>query len=183
VKPTSAAVLLTGGASSRMGRDKATILVDGEALARRTARVLTKVCDPVIEVGDGVTDLRSVCEAPRGGGPLAALLAGADALATDRPIVLVACDLPFIDVKVLRLVADHEGAGSVLPVVGARNQYACSRWSVAAIEAAREAFARGERAMRVMLDAGDVSLLPADQHARALADVDTPEDLRRVGLA
>ena len=51
------ALLLTGGASRRMGTDKATIEFRGETLAARAARVLAEVCDPVIEVGTGVTRL------------------------------------------------------------------------------------------------------------------------------
>jgi molybdopterin-guanine dinucleotide biosynthesis protein A len=165
-----------------MGRDKATLLVDGEALARRSAKVLAGVCDPVIEVGDGATTLRCVRESPSGGGPLAAFLAGVDALGTDTPVVLLACDMPLINETVVKLIADHPGAGSVVPVVGERHQFACSRWSTVSIASARAAFARGERAVRVILDAGYVSFVAADEHARELSDVDTPDDLRRMGL-
>jgi molybdopterin-guanine dinucleotide biosynthesis protein A len=179
----TAAVLLTGGASRRMGVDKATLLVRGEPLATHAARVLTAICDPVIEVGAGVTGLRCVQEEPPGEGPLAALLAGADACATDVPIILLACDLPFIDETVIRMLVDHPGKGSVVPTVAERKQYACSRWSPAAIASARAEFARGERAMRALLGAGDATFVVADAHARALADVDTPADLARLGLS
>ena len=102
---TVAGVLLTGGSSRRMGRDKATMVVRGEQLATRTARVLSAVCDPVVEVGRGVTELKCVREYPPGSGPLAALVAGADELAVDE-VLLLACDYPFIDEPVLRLLAD-----------------------------------------------------------------------------
>src|SRR6185436_50765 len=71
----TAAILLTGGRSRRLGVDKATLVVDGESLARRAARRLAVVCDPVIETGDGVSGLRAVREEPAGAGPLAALAA------------------------------------------------------------------------------------------------------------
>ncbi len=73
---TCAGVLLTGGASRRMATDKATIVWRGETLAARAARVLTAVCDPVIEVGPGATQLPCVREHPAGSGPLAAFVAG-----------------------------------------------------------------------------------------------------------
>ena len=60
-----AGVLLTGGASRRMGTDKARLVVDGETLAARSARVLAAVCEPVIEVGPGVSGLPAVEEEPR----------------------------------------------------------------------------------------------------------------------
>jgi molybdopterin-guanine dinucleotide biosynthesis protein A len=179
----AAAVLLTGGASRRMGVDKATLVIRGEPLAIHAATVLAAVCDPVIEVGAGATGLRCVREEPPGEGPLAALLAGADALTTEVPIVLLACDLPFIDETVVRMLAEHPGKGSVVPTVAGRKQYACSRWSPAAIASARVEFARGERAMRALLAAGDAAFVAADQHARALADVDSPADLARLGLS
>ena len=60
-----------------MATDKAAIVWRGETLAIRAARVLAAACDPVIEVGSGATELRSVREDPPGSGPLAALLTGA----------------------------------------------------------------------------------------------------------
>ena len=178
-----AGVLLTGGASRRMGVDKATMVVGGEALAVRTGRVLAAVCDPVVEVGRGASGLRAVREDPPGEGPLAAFLAGADALAVRVPVMLVACDLPFLDETVLRLVAEHAGEGSAVPVVDGHKQYACSCWSPDAIAAARVAFDGGDRAMKALLGARDYTLVPADAHARALADVDDQDDLRRLGLS
>ncbi len=178
-----AAVLLTGGASSRMGTDKATLVVDGEAMAHRAARVLRAVCDPVIEVGAGRTNLRCVHETPQGEGPLAGFLAGAAALGVDTHVVLLACDLPFIEEPFVRMLAEHPAVGSVVPTVDGHRQYACSRWSPDAIASARVAFAGGERGMRTLLAANDTTFLAADAYARALADVDSPDDLVRLGLA
>jgi molybdopterin-guanine dinucleotide biosynthesis protein A len=181
----SAGVLLTGGSSSRMGRDKARLRVDGEPYAERTARILSAVCDPVIEVGDGASGLPCVREDPPGAGPLAALLAGTRALGLSRPepILVLACDLPFIDVAFLSLLADYDSNGSVLPIVAGEPQYTCARWSPSALSSAQSAYERGERAMRALLLAEDAVLLPADAYADVLADVDTPDDLLRRGLS
>jgi molybdopterin-guanine dinucleotide biosynthesis protein A len=126
--------------------------------------------------------LRSVREKPPGGGPLAALLAGVDALATPQPVIGLACDLPNVSAAALRLLAEWPGDHSVVPVVDGRAQYACARWSRAAIVAARAAFLAGERALAAVaaVDAELVSDLVA---ASLLADVDTPDDLRRLGLS
>src|SRR4029077_10336429 len=124
-----------GGASRRMGVDKATIVVDGETLAARAARVLGAVCDPVIEVGPGVTDLPTTRENPPGGGPLAALVAGATALGA-RMVLLLGCDYPFVDEPVLRLIADWPGTRTALPIAAGRLQYACARYGPASLDAA-----------------------------------------------
>ena len=96
VRPMVSGLLLTGGASRRLGRDKATLVVHGERFADRGARVLGTVCTPVLEVGPGVSDLPAVREEPAGAGPLAALAAGGAELARrghDGPTILLGVDL------------------------------------------------------------------------------------------
>jgi molybdopterin-guanine dinucleotide biosynthesis protein A len=177
-------VLLTGGASSRMGVDKATLVVDGEALARRTARVLASVCDPAVEVGPGVSGLRAVREDPPGAGPLAALVAGAAALGT-IPLLLLGCDMPFVDAPLLRLLADWPGTGTVIPVADDRFQYACARYGSGAIDAAVAALGRGVGGLKCATDAGTIYLHDewrAVAPPHAFADLDTPADLERFGF-
>ena len=110
-----AGVLLTGGASTRMGIDKARLVVNGESLAARAARVLSAACDPVIEVGPSVSGLPAVQEDPPGAGPLVALLAGVGALGNPRVVVLLACDLPFVEAPLLQLLVEWPGNGTVIP--------------------------------------------------------------------
>jgi molybdopterin-guanine dinucleotide biosynthesis protein A len=178
-----AGLLLTGGASTRMGVPKATLLVEGEPLATRAARVLREVCDPVLEVGPGFTELEQVAEPDAHEGPLAGFVAGIEALDHPGAVVLLACDLPFVTVDVLRDLVAWPGDGSVVPVdASGRLQPACARYSLAAQARARAAFARGERALaRVLDDPTDVTrFTPADE--RALIDVDTPEEAARWGV-
>src|SRR5712692_7095438 len=94
---TVAGVLLTGGASRRMGRDKALLVVDGRTLAERGAELLAAVADPVVEVGPGHSGLAAVQEDPPGSGPLAGLCAGAAELGRlghDGSVLLLAVDMP-----------------------------------------------------------------------------------------
>ena len=64
-----AGVLLTGGASRRMGFDKALVEVDGRASAVRLAAVMQEVANPVLEVGPGRSGLPAIAEGPVGQGP------------------------------------------------------------------------------------------------------------------
>ncbi len=182
-----AGVLLTGGTSSRMGTDKALLVVNGETLAARAARVLSAVCDPVIEVGLGVSGLPAVREDPPGSGPLVALLAGTGALGDARPVVLLACDLPFVEPALLRLLVEWPGTGTVVPEVDGRQQYACARYGGATLDAAKVALRAGVSSLRGIADSGFETLTVAEwgqvADGRAFADVDTPEDLERLGLA
>ena len=161
-----------------MGRDKATIVVRGETLAARAARALRAVCAPCIEVGPGASPLRFVREDPPGSGPLVAFLTGVDALGATGPVFLLAVDMPFVDERTVRFVVGRPGSHSVVPVAAGRPQYACARWSAAAIERARASRARALHE----LVGGDAELLDERAWSRVLVpeaflDADTPEDL------
>jgi molybdopterin-guanine dinucleotide biosynthesis protein A len=183
-------LLLTGGASRRLGRDKATLVVHGERLADRGARVLGTVCAPVLEVGPGVSALPSVREEPAGSGPLAALAAGGSELVRrghDGPAILLGVDLAFVDAALLELLAEWPGDGVVVPVRAGRRQTCCARYGRTALDAAADLVARGERSLHALLDATPV-IDVGEREWRAVApphaldDLDTPEDLTRFGL-
>jgi molybdopterin-guanine dinucleotide biosynthesis protein A len=190
----AAGLLLTGGASLRMGRDKAELVIAGERLADRTARALAAVCDPVLEVGPGRSSLDAVDDASAAGagraGPLAALVTGAAALRAreyDGAVVLLGVDLPFASELLLRLVADHPAPDTVVPVAGGIRQSCCARYAPDALATAAELVERGERALHALLSAVPVVEIEEDEWravapADALADLDTPEDLVRYGV-
>jgi molybdopterin-guanine dinucleotide biosynthesis protein A len=155
----------------------------GETLAARAARVLTAVCEPVLEVGPGASGLPTAREQPAGAGPLAALVAGARALGTDGPLLLLACDMPFVEPALLELLAAWPGRGTVVPVTRGRIQYACARYGATALGEAEAALQRGGRALKSACDR-DCAYLPEFEWRRvaaanALDDIDTPEDLAR----
>ena len=185
-----AGVLLTGGASRRMGCDKALIEVGGVPNALRLAGALGQVAGPLVEVGPGRSGLPAVSEKPPGAGPLVALCAGWEALVArgySGPALVVACDLPFVTAESLAVLAGWPGVSSAVPVTGGWPQPLCARWSAADMEVARELVAAGERSMKALLAQAAVEFLseavwPGDPR-RVFADADTPEDLSRFGLA
>jgi molybdopterin-guanine dinucleotide biosynthesis protein A len=84
--PLLSGLLLAGGGSTRMGRDKTApdFLFEGEPLAARVARLLREACDEVIVAsGDGERlawlGLPQVADAIPGSGPLRGLVAGLEA--------------------------------------------------------------------------------------------------------
>lgn len=167
------------------------MVVDRRPLAARVASQLQMVASPVVEVGPGVSGAGIVvCEAPKGDGPLAATLAGAEALwstAGHCPFLLVACDLPLVTAALLRWLAEIPGEASVVPVVAGRMQPLCARWSVADVVEAREAYRQGERSMRPLTERQGILL--ADESwwgpvsgPEGFADVDCPADLDQLSL-
>jgi molybdopterin-guanine dinucleotide biosynthesis protein A len=185
-----AGLLLTGGASRRYGSPKAELALHGERLADRGARVLRAVCDDVIEVGPGYSSLPAVREAPAGSGPLAALAAGIDAIRTHSApasILVLAVDLPFVDVALLEYLRDYESPNAVVPRVGGIAQPLSARYGNDVAEVARALLADGARSMRALLDVLPVTWLDENDWGvvaagTAFVDVDTPDDAVRSGL-
>jgi len=183
-------ILLTGGSSRRLGLDKASLEVGGETLARRLGSRLARAVTVAVEVGPGLSGLPALVESPRGAGPLAALVAGAGALREEGvagPVLLLACDLPFVGVTLLRRLARWPGEPSVVPVVDGRAQLVVARWAPAALERAAGLVAIGERSLRALLEERrDLALVTPEalgvrDPQRTFADLDTPEDLARLG--
>jgi molybdenum cofactor guanylyltransferase len=185
-----AGLLLTGGASRRLGVPKALLTCDGERLVDRSARTLSAVCAPVLEVGPGYGALPACREREPGAGPLAGFVAGAFALHADGydgPLIVLAVDLPSVTPELLQWLAEHEGTGCVVPRVAGQLQTVCARYSPDACRVAPELYERGERSMRALLDAVAVTEVDEDEWSAVgdmavFADVDTPDDAARAGL-
>jgi molybdopterin-guanine dinucleotide biosynthesis protein A len=187
-----AGLLLTGGASKRMGVDKASLpLVGGGTPASRVAAALAVHTSPTMQVGRRAVQLPWVPDRWPGQGPLAAVASGLEALGAvgyRGPVLVVACDLPLLTPAVVALVANWPGDSTVVPVVDGRAQPLCARYGSEALAAVPELMAAGARSMRALLDATTAVEWLGDERwevvaeAAAFADVDRPEDLRRLGL-
>jgi molybdopterin-guanine dinucleotide biosynthesis protein A len=185
-----AGILLTGGESRRLGVDKARVIIDGETLAARTARMLATVCEPCVEVGSGASRLPSIRESPPGEGPLAALVAGARHLgvAGDGSVVLLACDMPMVSAELLRFIVDRP-APSAVPIARGRPQYGCAKYGGAVLDAMIAAYDTGTRNFR-WLDGdhrADIEWLDEPMWsefapATAFRDVDTRDDAEALGI-
>ncbi len=188
--PGLAGILLTGGASRRMGTDKATLVIGGETCARRVARLLARVASVALEVGPGHSGLPRVAEPRPGRGPLVALAQAAAQLSRaghSGPALLLACDLPLLSEELLRLLAGWPGDTTVVPVVAGRAQPLCARLSPAALADAPALAAAGRQSMTALLESHVVTWLQEDAWGHVaseatFADLDTPSDLDRLGL-
>ncbi|MCU1491481.1 MAG: molybdopterin-guanine dinucleotide biosynthesis protein [Acidimicrobiaceae bacterium] len=184
-------ILLTGGSSSRMGRDKASMLVGGEPNARRIGKLLSRLAHPLVEVGPGISGLAAVREEPLGGGPLVAIGCGGRALRALGhlgPALVLACDLPFVDEALLAFLVGRKGPESVIPSVAGSPQPLCARWSPVDLAVAGALAAAGERAIKALpwdprTDRPEERDWSVAVDAASFADVDTPADLTRLGLS
>lgn len=99
------AAVLTGGASRRMGTDKASIVLDGITLLERAIQTLQGLSDDVFVVGDRPDyhryGVRVVADAFPGAGTLGGI-GTALRCAQHSRVVVVACDMPLLSASLLR---------------------------------------------------------------------------------
>jgi molybdopterin-guanine dinucleotide biosynthesis protein A len=170
--------VLCGGASSRMGVDKATIPVDGVAMARRVADALVVAgCSPVSAIGGdrdelGALGLDYVVDEYPGDGPLGGILT---ALAVHAPAAVMACDLPGLQAatvtSLLAALGDHDAAIAFSD----RSEPLCAVWSDRAVPVLRARFQLGERAMHRAIEGLDIAWVTVP--GTDLHNINTPGDL------
>lgn len=147
--------VLCGGASVRMGRDKALLRLDGRTLLERALASLSGVCDEVVlccgkepryaELGHEL-----VLDNLPGGGPLAGVEAALARLAPGETLAVLAVDLPHAGPPVLRrllLELVQSGRHAALARSPRGLEPLVSVWRAEALEGVRGALARGERRM------------------------------------
>lgn len=154
---TRAGYVLTGGASRRMGRDKALLPYRGTVLAAWVASVVEEAAGSVSLVGGGKKYLHlgyPVLEESYGGmGPLsgieAALGRGADWS------LVVACDMAGLDGGRLRELFDAAERGDALAVYGSgsggRAEPLCAVYHRDCLPAVRQMLAAGELKVQTLL--------------------------------
>ncbi len=109
-------LVLAGGESRRMGRDKALLLHDGTSQLAHIAAVLEKVTDRVFvstrrEQQDEAERSRfaQIVDRYKDIGPIAGILSAMDEY-PEVDWLIVACDLPNIDAATLRYLLDNRSA-------------------------------------------------------------------------
>lgn len=182
-------LVLAGGRSSRMGTDKAALLhPDGRPLARRTHDLLAEAgCEIIVlslrhdqEIPPGFSMEPVIKRDPEGGseGPLAGMLAAMRA-APDADWLVLACDLPRLDVETLRhLIRSRESDEIFLSY---RSEFdglpepLCAFYAADALPILEQCQSDGIRCPRKVLIRNDCRLLDPVT-PRALDNANTPDD-------
>jgi molybdopterin-guanine dinucleotide biosynthesis protein A len=190
--PDVAAAILAGGQARRFGgRDKSRLLVGGRAIIVRQIDVLQRVARAVFVVANDASRFSDLgvpvhADALPGTGALGGLYTALVASPADR-VIVVGCDMPFLDEAVLArladLAADADGAW-VRTARGVEPLLACYR-KQAAVAIRREIDAGRLRAgdvarvlsMTVLEGTELAQLGPVD---RLLLNVNSPEEYERV---
>jgi molybdenum cofactor guanylyltransferase len=184
-----AGLILAGGFSRRMGRDKALLNLHGEPQALWTARLVSGVCAPVFvscrrgQALDAVEEAGFACvhDTREGLGPLGGILRGAELL-PDAAWLVVACDLPRLSPGVLEaLVGQRDPDGLATAFLSAHDglpEPLCAIYERAFFPLLRMALDQGLRCPRTLMirQGARIRLLPL-REAAALDNCNRPEDL------
>ena len=174
--------MLAGGASSRMGADKALLVADGQPLLVRAVRLVERACGSATVVGpveryggrgwEVVPDLRAGC------GPLAGIETALSLGRADWNLV-VAVDMPALEADMLVRLVEH-AAGSRADYVlavgeGGLPEPLCAVYHLRCLETVRLALDAGVRKVTQAFVGLQVAHFQIDNQD-SVANVNTPEE-------
>ncbi|NKJ22397.1 molybdenum cofactor guanylyltransferase [Dyella sp. SG609] len=174
--PRCLGVVLAGGLSSRMGRDKALLSWRGRPLIEHQLEVLREAGVDEARVSGMRPDYQGVADATPQAGPLGGLAGIAQAVIGDADLLVIPVDMPLLQANLLQRLRSEQPqassvsfAGHVLPLR--------LRLNTRSREALAELMSRGDprrRSLRALQSAlGHVELALGAGEAAQLADCNT----------
>lgn len=183
-----AGLVLCGGESTRMRREKALISVGGLSLVLHVAGLLHHVADPVVLAPGrpgrlGSLGYDEVADAVPGSGPLGGLVAGL--AASPHPLTaVVAVDMPFASPPLFKLLADlHGDEDAVVPRTGGRPEPLHAVYAASALPTLRVALKERRLTLHALLSSLRVRWIDeeewraADPTGRFAVNINREEDI------
>lgn len=184
-------VILAGGESKRMGRDKATLEFSGDRLIKKTVHLFKSLFPTVIVISKETDHLKDLdCLViedmlPDRGAMIGILTAFNHSV--EEAIFVAACDMPFLNKDLISYIIS-EGAGFdvALPVVAGKKHPLHALYSRASCEPMSEALKKGKKSLNAFIDSlvpGKVRLIDeeeirqVDAETLSLFNMNTVEEL------
>lgn len=178
-------LVLTGGASTRMQRDKAAIEYHGQSQLHWTFHLLSHVCAATfVSVRPDQREeptragLPQIVDRQPGIGPIAGISAALHAHPKAAWLV-VACDLPFLNEQTLRYLVERRASHRIATAFKSNHdglpEPLCAIWEPAAREPVLAFVAAGKQCPRKFLINADTLLLDLPD-SRALDNVNTADE-------
>lgn len=164
-------IILAGGKSSRLGRNKAIQVIEGKSLIQRVVDRLAIMSTEIIIVtarGEAVpfsssVKTRTVADIYPGKGPLAGIYSGLTVSSSLRAIV-VGCDTPFLSVSLLEYMTQICTAFDiVVPLIKNEVEPLCAVYSKNCLAPIQQLLERDERQIIGFFDMVKVKYLEEDQ--------------------
>ena len=171
-------IILAGGRSSRMGRDKTLLLFNNETLIERIVKELKGVVDDIIiasgrTVKYNIDGIPEVCDAFAGAGPMGGLHAGLMA-AKHHYAFVISCDMPFFEGRMVKFLVDRcNSYAAVVPFINGKFEPLCAVYSKECLEPIEKCLLANER--KVLQFYPQVKLLKISE-----SDLGFGEDLEKI---
>ncbi len=183
-----AAIVLCGGRSRRMGRDKASLPFGAETLLERVVRIVSEVVGEVWVVAREEQELPAGYQVARdpgeGLGPLAGLCAGLEAMHAERAF-LTSCDVPLLKpAYVERLLALSSGFPIAVPKVGGHTMVTSAVYAREVLPVAQRLVSERRLRPLFLVEAVEARIVTeqelreVDPDLDSLRDCNTPEAYR-----
>ncbi len=123
MKMNATAIIMAGGKSKRMGRNKSMLVVNGEPVIKHIFKQLRPHFSQVLVSSDDVSrynflDVQVVPDEDTGKGPLMGI-ASALRVSANEVNFVIACDIPQVDISFVRqMVRESKGFDAVVPQTG-----------------------------------------------------------------
>jgi molybdopterin-guanine dinucleotide biosynthesis protein A len=188
-------VLLAGGRGSRLDGTKPLVDLGGRPLfmhgaqamvtaGLRVALVAKPASGLAVFAGAGDPPIEVIEEPEQPVHPLLGVVTALERLG--EPVVVCACDMPFVPPELFAWLAEVDGYDAVVGSAGGFLQTLLARYEPVLIDRLRAAVEAGKSARSVVEELGARALVVSEEELarfgpveRALLDVDTPDDLAR----
>jgi molybdopterin-guanine dinucleotide biosynthesis protein A len=188
-KPAISAIVLAGGKSSRLGKDKAFLLLDGQPLVALTVHQLATLSDDLIVVTNDPAryeplelPARLLPDERPGEGSLMGIYSGLKAAHHSHALV-VACDMPFLNLPLLQYMLPlADGYDVVIPRLEGMLEPLHAVYSKACLPAMARLLEQGERQIIAFFHEVRVRYVEEDEvdrfdpHHLSFLNVNTTED-------
>ena len=184
--------VLAGGQSRRMGRDKALLPLGGQTLIERVLTAAHPLGYPRLVVGDPAAyahlKLPILPDHRPKLGPLGGLYTALST--TAAPVLLLACDLPFLTPDFLRHLVGRRGPHqAVVPHTATGLQPLCALYEPSCLAAIEAAIQADQLGMRDLLSNLSLDLVrekdwrPYDERGLLFANLNAPAEYQRAQAA
>lgn len=195
-EPNLSCAVLAGGASSRMGRDKSLLELQGEPMVERVLNRLGQLSDDLFVVSDEPHKYAFLGKRVRfagdiggpGQGPLAGI-AGALVKSQHTRVLIVATDMPMLNVELLRYMTRVDPTADVVVPIISEDGYPETLhaiYSKSALHAIQGLLIEGRRKISDFFDQVRVVTIPReevlkiDPDLHSFLNTNTPEEWEKI---
>jgi molybdenum cofactor guanylyltransferase len=179
-------VLLTGGASRRMGEDKASLRIEGEAMGDRLVRLCREAELCVTVVGrESIEGAEFLCDRAKFEGPLVAL---GQFVPKAEYVFTMSCDLPRFEVELIGLLYEEfdDEVDALMPCLDGRIQPLVGLYRAEAWVQLQSCLECGEKRLMSWVDRLSIKSLSGAEiearggHVRWFMSANSPTELQRI---